>query len=454
MKIVVLNGSPKGKNSVTVQWNKYLDRHYPNHEFIYFNIGQQIRSYEKAEVMDKCVDAMINSDLIIFSYPVYTFIAPYQVAKFIRLLKKHKRVNELKNKYVTQITTSKHFFDTTAHRFIFENCNDMKMKTITGLSADMDDLLTDLGRKQLKDFYKNVLFNMKNDIYEDIQVVEKEAFNFIYKNEVTATPKTEGYSTVIVSDCEDDNDSLRNMIDTFKAKYKYPVKEINIAKFKFSGGCLGCFNCAFNGKCIYKDGFEDMLRNEIQSANVTIYAATVKDHSMGPTFKCYDDRQFCNGHRTVTKGRLVGYILNGDLRNENNLIDIIEGRSHVGETFLCGIATNQSRNNIDTLKSLENLCKSTEFALENKLERPQNFFGVGGMKIFRDLIYTMRGLMKEDHKFYKKNGIYDFPQKQRGTIIKMQLIGTLMAIPSIKKKASKQMNDAIIRPYKKAIEKE
>ena len=37
----------------------------------------------------------------------------------------------------------------------------------------------------------------------------------------------------------------------------------------------------------------------------------------------------------------------------------------------------------------------------NKLSRPANFYGVGGMKIFRDLIYVMQGLMKADHKFYK-----------------------------------------------------
>ena len=42
--------------------------------------------------------------------------------------------------------------------------------------------------------------------------------------------------------------------------------------------------------------------------------------------------------------------------------------------------------------------------------------GVYGMKIFRDLIYIMQGLMKADHKFYKEHGIYDFPQKQKKRI--------------------------------------
>ena len=80
------------------------------------------------------------------------------------------------------------------------------------------------------------------------------------------------------------------------------------------------------------------------------------------------------------------------------------------------------------------------------------FYGVGGMKIFRDLIYLMQGIMKADHKFYKKNGIYDFPQKRRGHIIKMKLSGALMSMPSVQKKMKGKMNDFIIGPYKMVIE--
>ncbi len=47
------------------------------------------------------------------------------------------------------------------------------------------------------------------------------------------------------------------------------------------------------------------------------------------------------------------------------------------------------------------------------------------MKIFRDLIWIMQGMMKADHKFYKEHGFYDFPQKQKGTILKMKLVGML-----------------------------
>ena len=64
----------------------------------------------------------------------------------------------------------------------------------------------------------------------------------------------------------------------------------------------------------------------------------------------------------------------------------------------------------------------------------------------------MQGLMKADHRFYKEHGIYDFPQKQRKRIWQMRLVGTLLSIPSVQKKAKGQMTSAMIAPYQKVVE--
>lgn len=58
---------------------------------------------------------------------------------------------------------------------------------------------------------------------------------------------------------------------------------------------------------------------------------------MGASFKLYDDRQFCNGHRTVTMGMPMGYIISGNLSKEENLKVIIEGRANVGGNYLAGV---------------------------------------------------------------------------------------------------------------------
>ncbi|MBR4973446.1 MAG: 4-alpha-glucanotransferase, partial [Clostridia bacterium] len=99
------------------------------------------------------------------------------------------------------------------------------------------------------------------------------------------------------------------------------------------------------------------------------------------------------------------------------------------------------------------LAHSLEYALKANYVPPQNFYGIGGMKIFRDLIWQMQGLMKADHKFYKAHGQYDFPQKKRGTMIAMYLVGGLLSSQKIKSKMGNMMNEGMLMPYNKMFEK-
>jgi len=239
------------------------------------------------------------------------------------------------------------------------------------------------------------------------------------------------------------------MISRFCAILPYKTREVNISEYPLSGGCLGCFRCAVSEKCVYRDGFDTFLRENIQKADAIVYAFTVSDHSMGARFKMYDDRNFCNGHRTVTVGMPVGYLVSGAYAVEHNLQTVIEARAETGGNFLCGVATDEQA----TDAQVDVLAKSLTFALETGHTAPQNFWGVGGMKIFRDLIYQMRGMMRADHKFYKKQGIYDFPQKKKLTSLKMYLVGMLLSNEKILSKLGNKMNEGMLAPYDKLFRK-
>ena len=47
MNILILNGSPKGENSITYQHVEYLKRKFPEHLYKTINVGSKIRSIEK-----------------------------------------------------------------------------------------------------------------------------------------------------------------------------------------------------------------------------------------------------------------------------------------------------------------------------------------------------------------------------------------------------------------------
>ena len=442
MNILVINGSPKGKHSITLQTVNYLQLLHPEHQFEMLHAGQTIKALEKD--FSPAAAAIAKAEMLLFSYPVYTFIAPSQLHRFVELLKEANL--DLTGKFASQITTSKHFYDMTAHRYIQDNCMDLGLSYIQGLSADMDDLTTKKGQQEAKDFFNYLIWSAEQGISEPVPATP------VLPDCKTATVPTGEESSksgdvVVLTDCTPDDSTLKSMIDRFRANFPRKTRLVNIREFPFRGGCLGCFNCAVSEKCIYTDGFDDYLRNEIQTADAIVYAFTIRDHSMGSRFKMYDDRNFCNGHRTVTIGMPIGYLVNGHYSQESNLQTILEARAQVGSNFLAGVATNEQ----DPDTAIDQLCAKLSFALEHRYVPPQNFYGIGGMKVFRDLIWLMQGMMRADHKFYKSHGQYDFPQKKWPRMLAMYAVGALLASPKVKAKMSSAMTDGMLMPYKKVL---
>ena len=445
MKILVINGSPKGQYSTTLQTVLYLELLHPEHKFEILDAGAKIRLFEKD--FSQAKEQLESADLLLFSYPVYTFVVPSQLHRFIELMKASGA--RLEGKPATQITTSKHFYDVTAHRFIRDNCRDMGLRCIDGLSADMDDLLSEKGRREAREFFDFTVWCAEHDLAEPVLETHAEA----PKHMPVTVPEPDGRekagNVIIVTDLGPEDARLRAMIERFRAVLPLRTTVVNILDFPIRGGCLGCFNCAVDGKCVYNDGFSELLREKIQTGQAIVTAFTIRDHSKGCRFKLYDDRQFCNGHRTVTMGMPMGYLVSGDLSREPNLQMVLEAEAEVGGNYLAGIASDER----DPDAEIDAMAARLAYAVERGYTRPANFYGVGGMKIFRDLIWLMQGMMKADHRFYKAHGQYDFPQKHRGTMLKMYLVGALLANPKLKAKMGNKMNEGMIAPYRKVLEK-
>lgn len=414
-KILVINGSPKGKYSITLHTALYLQKKFADCSFEFLHASQKIRSLEKD--FSVALKAIEEADLVMFAYPVYTFLVPAQLHRFVELL--HESGCDFKGKYAVQITTSKHFYDTTAHEFMRENLSDLGFNVLEGLSADMEDLPTEKGQTEAEKFFSYVLWQMDGG-----------------SSSSCADPSGR---IALVADLEEGDMALKEKMDMFIGSVGCPVDVINIREFPFKGSCLGCFNCAGDGECIYQDGFTDLLRNNIHKHDAIVYAFRIVNHSMGSRFKMYDDRQFCNGHRTVTMGTPFAYVIEGDIDAEPNLKKVLEARAQVGGNFLAGLAC--------TPEQIRKMSAVLRYAMSERLVLPQNFLGVGGMKIFRDLIYQMRGMMRADHKFFKSHGQYDFPQKKWSTSMKMYLVGWMMNNKKVRSRLGNKINEGMVAPY-------
>ena len=279
MNILVINGSPKGGNSITLHTCLFLEKKFPGQQFNYLYAGQKIKALEKN--FGPAVQALREAELIVFCYPVYTFLVPSQLHRFIELMKESGI--DFSGKVATQVTTSKHFYDITAHRFIEDNCADMHLPFIDGLSADMEDILTEKGQKQAVDWFELTLWKMERASKIPDQVGNDEHHD---------VPKSTAKRAVIVTDLLPGDDTLKSMIQRFTAVFPYACDVINIEDFPFMGGCLSCFSCAATGKCVYKDGFDDFLRNTIHKHDAILYDFPQKEW------------------RTSLKMYLVGWLMN------------------------------------------------------------------------------------------------------------------------------------------------
>jgi len=84
MKIIVLNGSPKGMTSVTMQYVHYIQNKFPQHELKFINISQRIKKIETdMRSFQEILDEVKGSDGVLWASPVYFFLVPSNYKRFI-----------------------------------------------------------------------------------------------------------------------------------------------------------------------------------------------------------------------------------------------------------------------------------------------------------------------------------------------------------------------------------
>ena len=87
MKIIVLNGSPKGDVSVTMQYVHYIQKKFPQHELKIINISHTINKIEKDQsAFDGIVREIQESDGVLWAFPLYVFAVASQYKRFIELI--------------------------------------------------------------------------------------------------------------------------------------------------------------------------------------------------------------------------------------------------------------------------------------------------------------------------------------------------------------------------------
>ena len=459
MKIIVLNGSPKGENSVTMQYVRFIQKKFPQHELKILNIAQRGKQIEsREEVFQEMIEEIKKADGVLWAFPLYVFLVHSQYKRFIELIGERSAEAAFKGKPAAIFTTSIHFYDHTAHNYMHGICDDLHMNFYASYSAGMQDLFKENEREKLYHFSRGFFEAIARKapgmkVYPPLNLQTAE-----YTPRIAPEPvDTRGRKILIVTDEEENHHNLKQMVKRVAAHFTGQAEVINLHNVDIKGGCLGCIRCGYDNTCVYsgKDGFIDFYNSKLKTADILVFAGTIRDRYLSSLWKTFFDRGFFNTHIPSLMGKQIAFLISGPLGQLSNLRQIIEAYTEWQQANLVGIVTDEeldSEKLDDLLRELA--IRSVEYA-DSQYIRPATFLGVGGRKIFRDEIWrNLRFPFAADYQFYKNKGFYDFPQKDYSNRMRNLIFGWMSNIPVLRKKIyDEMMIRKMVEPFQKFLDK-
>jgi len=459
MKITVLNGSPKGDLSVTMQYVNFIQKKFPHHELKILNIASTIKKIEKDEkAFQEIMDEVGSSEGVLWAFPLYYLLVSSQYKRFIEIIWERKAADVFKNKYTAVLSTSIHFFDHTAHNYMNAICDDLDMKFLGSFSAAMYDLLSEKRRERLTLFASEFFDGIQNRVptSKRFSPVLYRNFNFV-PSPAGHKINAQGKKVLILTDLKDPQTNLGKMIERFKNSFMDEVKVINLHRVDIKGGCLGCIQCGYDYQCSYgdQDEYVQFYKNQVKKADILIFAGTIQDRYLSSRWKMFFDRSFFHTHTPSLVGKQVGFILSGPLRQIPNLRQILEAYTEWQQANLVDILTDEEEESKELDGRLQHLAEQVIHLAEMSYVKPKTFLGVGGMKIFRDDVWgKLRFPFQADHQFYKKHHLYDFPHRKYKSRVINSILILLTKIPSMRKEIyRKRMKEEMVKPFQKVIQR-
>jgi len=437
MKIVVLNGSPKGEYSITLQYVKFLKRLYLAYEFNIIHVSQKIKKLEaNPDYFNEVMEELKTADTILWSFGLWVLAVPAQYMRFIELIYERNREAVFKNKYAAAISTSIQFFDHTAHNYIRATCEDMGMRYIAGISFYMLNFAKEEKRKDLQIFFEELVRHAKSGRITSQLFSPLRYKDFDYQSCSGQAKITTQKKVLLITDRYEKETNLARMIDRFVGSFIIPPELITIDSIDIKGACLGCMKCGYEYQCHYKDGFKDFYNNKVRNADMLVFAATMRGRFLSSLWKTFFDRAFFWNHTPSLVGKQIAYLISGPISQNLNLQQILEGNVTARQSAnLVDIISDEPADSKIIDSSIQGLAERMVFYAESGFIRPQNFLKVGGHKIFRDEIFGhIRSVWQADHRYYRKHGLYDFEHKKRGMRIMNFFLLAACMIPSFRKK--------------------
>ena len=458
MKIVVLNGSPKGDLSITLQYVLLIRKKFPEHQFKIFNIAQEIRKLEKDEsAFKEVIDDIRSSDGVLWSFPLYFLLVHSHYKRFIELVFERGVGDAFRKKHAASLSTSIHFFDHTAHNYINAISDDLDMRYAGAFSPHYHDMVKEKERERLLLFARHFFRAVETDAPTQRSFAPLLRSSFEYRpGPAQVTVPVGDKKIVILTDCQKGQVNLERMVEKVRQSFSGQAEVVNLHDVDIKGGCLGCIQCGFDGRCSYggKDGYMEFFNSKVKTADVLVFAGAIRDRYLSSRWKMFFDRSFFNTHMPVLTGKQVGFVISGPLRQIPNLREILEGWAEGQQADSVGFVTDECGDSAELDALLQRLAEQlVQFAVEG-YKKPVTYLSVGGRKIFRDEIWgDLRFVFQADHRFHSRHGVYDFPQRRYKMRAVVAIMMLLTRIPRFREEVRRGTKAEMVKPYQKVVER-
>jgi multimeric flavodoxin WrbA len=457
MKIMVLNGSPKGELSVTMQYVHYLQKVLPDNEFRIISVAHRIKKLERdRNAFLEVIGEIATADAVLWAFPLYYLLVASQYKRFIELIFENNSAAAFKGKCAAVLTTSINFYDHTAHNYMHAVCDDLDMNFVASYSAEMNDLFRIGERERFKKFGELFLqaITQKMPAVKSNKPLVPPAL--VYKPAKLNTEETGGKKVLIVVDSLETSSNLRLMLESLQSAF-LPVPEIvQIKDIDIKGGCLGCLQCGMDNVCIYegKDGFIDFFNTKVRTADILFFAGLIHDRYLSSIWKCFFDRSFFRGHIPAFEGKQLGFVISGPFNQIANLQQIMEAYVETQHGNLIGFVSDDVGSSEEINAGLQRMVELATIYSKNNYVKPQSFLSIGGTKIFRDTVWSrLRPVFQADHRYYKKHGYYDFPHRNYKWRLINNALVMLTKIPTVRHKFTKKIKEEMVKPFTRALAK-
>ena len=456
MKVVVLNGSPKGPKSVTLQYLGYLEKVLGGDRFESFNVGQELHRLETdGAAFGRVMDAVRCAQLVVWCTPVYYFLVPGQLKRFIELITERGAQDAFRDKYTTAVTTSVHFFDHTAHHYLHAVSEDLGARYIVGYSAAMRDLLSGDERRRFVTFGRYTIDHVLRGWPVNREYMPLPPSTRSYAPDpVEEVPKTLAKKVVVFTDARQEDANLSAMTEVFVRRMSAPVDIVNLHDIPMRGGCLGCCRCAYDNVCGYADGFSSFVEEKLFSCDLYVIAGTIRDRYLSAKWKMFFDRLFFKGHCPTLQGKQVAHLVSGPMLHLPNLREALEGFAEISRANNLGMVSDDGLDGAAVTEQIRGLADRASWALTEGLSTPGTFLRAGGHRIFRDLVSSLGWFFQADRRYYTKHGLLDYPGpswKDRAFSLFMSL---LTRFKGPRKSIYDKSVDRMVQPFRELVERD